>query len=123
MTEGRDRTPSVPLARAAHINGVTPPSTLPLSPLSALTSAPSSISAEIRPFTFTSPLVGFVMPATSFSAVLLPDPLRPITPNVDPVGTVKERSFTAAKLSAGARSRITLLRSRALFSVEKCRPP
>ena len=28
------------------------------------------------------PLVGFVMPATSLSAVLLPDPLRPMTPNV-----------------------------------------
>ena len=28
----------------------------------------------------TVPLVGLVMPATSFSAVLLPEPLRPITP-------------------------------------------
>ena len=26
------------------------------------------------------PLVGLVMPATSFSAVLLPEPLRPMTP-------------------------------------------
>ena len=42
--------------------------------------APSSISAEMRPRTVTVPLVGFVMPATSFSAVLLPDPLRPMTP-------------------------------------------
>ena len=32
----------------------------------------------------TVPLVGFVMPATSFSAVLLPDPLRPMTPSVCP---------------------------------------
>ena len=42
--------------------------------------APSSISAEIRPSTRTRPLVGLVMPATSFSAVLLPDPFRPMTP-------------------------------------------
>ena len=28
----------------------------------------------------TVPVVGLVMPATSFSAVLLPDPLRPMTP-------------------------------------------
>ena len=42
--------------------------------------APSSMSAEMRPCTVTVPLVGFVMPATSLSAVLLPEPLRPITP-------------------------------------------
>ena len=33
------------------------------------------------------PVVGFVIPATSFSAVLLPEPLRPITPKVEPFGT------------------------------------
>ena len=49
--------------------------------------APSSMSAEIRPSTRTLPLVGLVMPATSFSAVLLPEPLRPITPKVEPFGT------------------------------------
>ena len=38
----------------------------------------------MRPRTVTVPLVGFVMPATSFSAVLLPDPFRPMTPNVLP---------------------------------------
>ena len=37
-------------------------------------------SGDSSPRTFTVPLVGFVMPATSLSAVLLPDPLRPITP-------------------------------------------
>ena len=42
--------------------------------------APSSMSAEMRRRSFTVPDVGFVMPATSFNAVLLPDPLRPITP-------------------------------------------
>ncbi len=30
------------------------------------------------------PVEGFVMPATSFSSVLLPDPLRPMTPSVCP---------------------------------------
>ena len=39
---------------------------------------PNSWSSTVG--TFTVPLVGFVMPATSLSAVLLPDPLRPITP-------------------------------------------
>ena len=43
--------------------------------------APSSISAEMRPCDRAPcPLVGLVMPATSFSAVLLPEPFRPITP-------------------------------------------
>ena len=42
--------------------------------------APSSISAEMRPFTVTVPRVGRVMPATHFSIVLLPDPLRPMMP-------------------------------------------
>ena len=42
--------------------------------------APSSMSAEIRPCTVTVPVVGLVMPATSFSAVLLPEPFRPMTP-------------------------------------------
>ena len=34
----------------------------------------------MRPSTRTTPPVGFVMPATSFSAVLLPDPFLPMTP-------------------------------------------
>ena len=42
--------------------------------------APSSISADTLPATRTVPLVGLVMPATSFSRVLLPEPLRPMTP-------------------------------------------
>ena len=49
--------------------------------------APSSMSAETRPCTRTSPCVGFVMPATSLSKVLLPDPLRPMTPKVPPFAT------------------------------------
>ena len=50
--------------------------------------APSSISAEMRPSTLTVPSDGLVMPATSLSSVLLPDPLRPMTPSVRPFGTV-----------------------------------
>ena len=42
--------------------------------------APSSISAEMRPSTVTVPRVGRVIPATHFSIVLLPDPLRPMMP-------------------------------------------
>src|SRR5713226_1730848 len=60
--------------------------------------APSSISADTRPFTATLPLVGFVMPATSLSAVLLPDPFGPTTPKVRPNGSGKS---TALKLVAG----------------------
>ncbi len=85
--------------------------------------APSSISAEMRPSTFTVPLVGFVMPATSLSAVLLPEPLRPMTPNVEPFGTMNETSVSAGNVSLGCRSRRMLRWNSALFSVENCRPP
>jgi hypothetical protein len=83
--------------------------------------APSSMSAEIRPFTRTVPDVGFVMPATSFSIVLLPDPFRPITPSVRPRGTVNVTSSTAWKVSSGLRSRTRLRDSSALFRVANCR--
>ena len=79
--------------------------------------APSSINAEIRPLTTTVPDVGFVMPATSLSIVLLPEPLRPITPSVRPAGSVKDTSFTAENVSSGSRSRTRLRDSSALFSV------
>ena len=75
------------------------------------------MSAETRPFTTTVPVVGFVMPATSFSIVLLPDPLRPMTPRVRPAGTVKVTSRTAGNVSSGFRSRIKLPDSSALFNV------
>ena len=39
------------------------------------------------------PVVGFVIPATSLSIVLLPEPFRPITPSVRPAGTVKDTSL------------------------------
>ncbi len=85
--------------------------------------APSSIRAEIRPLTLTVPLVGFVMPATSLSAVLFPEPLRPTTPKVWPAVTVKDTSLSAGNVSAGRRS-FRMLRCRsALLSVANCRPP
>ena len=83
--------------------------------------APSSISAEMRPRTTTSPTLGLVMPATSLSSVLLPDPLRPITPSVRPAGTVNETFRTAGNTSSGLRSRIRLPDSSALFSVANWR--
>ncbi len=83
--------------------------------------APSSISAEMRPSTRTRPSVGLVMPATSFSIVLLPDPLRPMTPNVQPAGTRNDTSRTAASASPGLRSRTIVPESNALLSVANCR--
>ena len=80
------------------------------------------MSAEIRPRTVTVPLVGLVIPATSLSAVLLPEPFRPMIPYVVPAATLKERFLTAGKVSVGLRSRRTLRCSRALLSVANCRP-
>ena len=82
--------------------------------------APSSISAEMRPSTFTVPSDGLVMPATSFSSVLLPEPLRPMTPSVRPFGTVRLMSFSAVNVSSGFRFLIRLRDSSALFSVANC---
>ena len=81
------------------------------------------MSAEMRPSTRTVPLVGLVMPATSFSAVLLPDPFRPMTPKVEPFATLNETFFSAGNVSLGCRSRRMLRWSSALFSVANCRPP
>jgi hypothetical protein len=82
--------------------------------------APSSMSADTRPFTFTVPIVGFVMPATSFSSVLLPDPFRPMTPSVCPRGTDSVTSFRAVNVSSGRRFRTRLRESSALLSVANC---
>jgi hypothetical protein len=40
--------------------------------------------------------VGLPMPAISFSIVLLPDPFRPMSPNVRPASTSKDTSFSAS---------------------------
>ena len=83
--------------------------------------APSSIRAEIRPRTSTVPVVGLVMPATSLSSVLLPEPLRPIRPTVLPGTTASDTPSTARSTSPGSSSLARLPLSRALFSVENCR--
>ena len=83
--------------------------------------APSSMSAEMRPSTTRLPVVGLVMPATSFSIVLLPEPFRPTMPKVDPRGTLKETSLQRLKVSSGRRSRRSVPDSSALLSVANCR--
>jgi hypothetical protein len=82
--------------------------------------APSSISAETRPFTFTLPEVGRPMPAMSFSIVLLPEPLRPMMPNVVPAATSNETPLSAWNASSGFRSRTRLPDRSALFNVANC---
>jgi hypothetical protein len=67
------------------------------------------------------PLVGRVMPATSFNIVLLPDPFGPMIPYVRPGGTVNDTSFSAWNVSSAFRSEIKLPDSSALFSVANCR--
>ena len=82
--------------------------------------APSSMSAEMRPSTGTVPVVGFVMPATTFSAVLLPDPFRPTMPKVQPVGTVNDTPLSAWNVSSGFRSLTSVPDRIALLSVANC---
>src|SRR5579862_2145897 len=84
--------------------------------------APSSMSADTRPSTRTVPDVGLVMPAMSLSAVLLPEPFRPMTPNVEPLGTLNVTSVSAGNVSLGCRSRRMLRCRSALLSVAKCLP-
>ena len=79
--------------------------------------APSSIRADTRPPTRTWPLVGLVMPATSFSRVLFPEPLRPMMPQVVPASTVNDTSSKARNDSLGLRCRTRLPVSSALFRV------
>ena len=72
--------------------------------------APSSSSAEMRPRRGRVPLVGFVIPAMSFSSVLLPEPLGPMTPSVSPRCTVKVTLRTAGNVSSGGRRSLVRLR-------------
>ena len=61
-----------------------------------------------------------------FTEKLVPgrwDDVRPMTPQVDPFGTLKDTSVSAGKISFGCRSRRILRCSSALFSVANCRPP
>jgi hypothetical protein len=71
--------------------------------------------------TVTVPLVGLLMPATSFSKVLLPEPFRPITPSVCPRGTLTVTLLSAVNVSSGCRSRTRLRDNSALFRVANCR--
>ena len=61
----------------------------------------------VRPTALLVPLVGFEMPATSFSSVLLPEPLRPMTPSVWP-----RACAPPAASSSAPRSCSTALRRR-----------
>ena len=62
------------------------------------------MSAASRPSIVTLPLVGAVMPARILSNVLLPAPLRPMTPTDAPRGTSKVTFFKAQKLLALRRT-------------------
>src|SRR4029079_7645931 len=66
------------------------------------------------------PLVGLPMPAISFRMLLLPEPFRPMIPNVRPAVTVKLTSLSASSTSSGCRSRKRRPVSSALFSVPNC---
>ena len=83
--------------------------------------APSSIRAEIRPRTCSVPVVGLVIPATSFSSVLLPEPFLPMRPIVLPGATSNDTPSTARSTSRGSSSLARLPLSSALLSVENCR--
>ena len=49
----------------------------------------------ILPRIFTLPLVGAYTPVTTLKAVVLPAPLGPMSPVMDPVGIRMDRSLTA----------------------------
>src|SRR3954464_7191381 len=60
------------------------------------------------------------MPATTLSAVLFPDPLRPMMPYVCPGATANDTPWSAGNFSSGCRSWIRLPFNSALFSVANC---
>ena len=74
----------------------------------------------MRPSTATVPVVGFVMPATTFSAVLLPDPFLPTMPKVQPLGTPNDTPLSAWNVSSGFRSLTSVPDRIALLSVANC---
>ena len=57
--------------------------------------APSSSRAEIRPFTFTWPEVGFSTPVMIFRIVDFPEPLVPMMPAVSPLRMHRLTPFRA----------------------------
>src|SRR6266581_2043359 len=60
---------------------------------------PSSSSAEVRPFNFTSPRVGALTPESTLSSVLFPAPLRPMMPTVLPRAMSNDTSCSAQNSS------------------------
>jgi hypothetical protein len=73
--------------------------------------------AGMRPSTTGLPLVGLVIPARSFRRVDFPEPLAPMTPKVEPLGTSKDTPLRAVKVWSGVRSESRLPVSSALFRV------
>ncbi len=73
--------------------------------------APAAMRPAMRPRVSTLPSSGRITPEISFSSVLLPEPLRPISPIDSPCSTVNDTSSTARKesleLLAAAASRST----------------
>ena len=72
--------------------------------------APSSISAETRPWTVTVPVVGLPMPAMSLSIVLLPGPVAPDDAERLPAGDVERHALQRVESLVGPRSRSRLPR-------------
>ncbi len=71
---------------------------------------PTSSSEAVRPFIVMLPPSGYRMRASILSSVDLPEPLRPINPNVEPLGTSNETSLTAQNSSKRAlRPRMMVL--------------
>jgi hypothetical protein len=77
---------------------------------------PSSSSELIRPLVRTVPSVAVTVPAIRPSSVLLPAPLRPMTPSVSPRPTSNETSRSAQNSSLRRESR-EKSRSAAVLSV------
>ena len=60
------------------------------------------------------------MPATTFSAVLFPDPFLPTMPNVQPGRTANDTPLSAWNVSSGFRSLTRVPERIALLSVANC---
>ena len=71
--------------------------------------APSSSSAPTRPAAETCPEVGRNSPETSFSSVVLPEPLRPTRPSDSPGSTMTDTSRRAQTSVVTPRPRRTAM--------------
>ena len=70
--------------------------------------APSSSSDATRPPTATCPRVGLMIPATSLSSVVLPEPLRPTSPTASPGAASRSTPESAQTSSPRPRPRVTI---------------